>query len=49
MSRIKELRIKVKEKRNQEIRNEILMIKLKIFLTQEDKTRIQKLQQELYG
>ena len=49
MNRIKELRLKVKEKRNREIRREILMIKLKIFLTQEDKLRIQKLQQELDG
>ena len=49
MNRITELRLKVKEKRNREIRMEILMIKLKIFLTQEDKLRIQKLQQELDG
>ena len=49
MNRIKELRLKVKEKRNREIRREILMIKLKIFLTQEDKLIIQKLQQELDG
>lgn len=44
---ISKLREMVKEKYNRDIQNEILLIKLKIFLTQEDKLKIQKLQQKL--
>ena len=46
---ISELREKVKEKNRKEINSKILTIKMKIFLTQEDKIKIQKLQQLING
>lgn len=46
---ISELREKVKEKNRKKITDQIVKIKLKIFLTQDDKLQIQKLQQQLDG